>query len=88
MRLGEPHQIHYMYRARDHLDHSKGLATPSRMDKFGPVWVHTHWSSTSINSHACVVVLSTKMQAHSNKANSQKYFLQTKTEFQEDKLDH
>ena len=26
------------------------------MEKSGPMWVHTHWSSIDIDGHACVVV--------------------------------
>lgn len=82
-----PSHAFYVYRGFD-LTIQKGLATPFRMDKSGPMWVHTHWSSTDIDSHACVMVTSTRTQAHSNKDNSRKSFLQTMTEFQEDKLGH
>ena len=45
-----------MYRARDQLDHSKGLATPSRMDKHALVCACAHLSSTDIKRHACAEI--------------------------------
>ena len=56
MRLREPSHMHYMYRARDPLNHSKGLDTPSRMDKPTLVWACTNLSSTDINRHACAEI--------------------------------
>lgn len=60
------HHMHSMHKSRDWLDHSKELATPFGMDKYGPVWVHTHHSYIGIDSHACANVTSTRMQAHRN----------------------
>ena len=48
MRLKETRHIHSMYRSRDRLDHSKGLDTPSRVDKPTLVWARTHMSSSFV----------------------------------------
>ena len=48
--------MYSMYIARDWLYHSKGLATPSKMDNLALVWACTHLSSTGINGHACAEI--------------------------------